>query len=129
MVLCNGTTVTCPTDPRQRRTHGCTGLLARFTGDLYWIACTGIVLPADQALVRQASPDVPPTVFLNDDPDSWEQHTARLVTELKELLQLHRETEDLPGFVEYFNSDGFRDDERAHVLAADEEIRQVVEGV
>jgi hypothetical protein len=127
IVLCDGTTETCPTDPRQNSAHGCTGLLGRFTGDLHWIACTAFAAPADDEMVNKAG-DVPPTVFLNNDPDSWEQHTNRLVTELKEILQLHKDLGDLPGFVTYFKSDSFRDDERERVMDADEEIRLAVKG-
>lgn len=125
IALCDGTTETCPTDPRQNRAHRCTGLLGRFTGDLHWIGCTAFDEPADNEMVNKAG-DVPSSVFLNNDPDNWEQHTIRLVTELKEVLQMYKDVDDLPGFVTYFAS--YRADERERVMDADEEIRRAVNG-
>ncbi|HVK26434.1 MAG TPA: hypothetical protein VM677_34220 [Actinokineospora sp.] len=128
LLLCDGTTDTCPTDPRDNAAHGCTGLLGLYTGELHWLACTGMVDPADQAVADIALGDGPSSVFLNNDPDSWDEHTATLLTSLKDILKLHRELSDEAGFVEYFNGDGFSDEEREHLLDADEDIRQTVTG-
>lgn len=129
IVLCNGTTATCPTDPRQNRAHNCTGLLGRYTGELHWLACTRMMAPEDQAVADVARGDTPPAVFLNNNPDSWAEHTARLVTELKsDLPQWRAEAVGEQGFIDYFNSDELTQEERDHVLAADEEIRKIVTG-
>lgn len=45
IMLCSGSPDTCPTDPRQvaaGAVHGCDGILGRYSGDLYWLACTSL---------------------------------------------------------------------------------------
>ncbi|MFF4369330.1 putative adhesin [Streptomyces sp. NPDC001594] len=69
--MCTGTRETCPTDPRQvaaGATHHCEGILARFHGDLHWLACTTID-HADQAVVDAALGGRPTDVPLGADPD------------------------------------------------------------
>jgi hypothetical protein len=80
MVLCNGTRATCPTDPRQvaqGATHTCTGILATYTGDLFWLACTVVQGTAEQTgladTARGASPE---DVVVGQDPDAAQDYDA-----------------------------------------------------
>ncbi|WP_410574448.1 hypothetical protein [Amycolatopsis sp. cmx-4-61] len=63
--VCNGSPSTCPTDPRQHRLHNCSGILGQFRGDLYWLACPGIV-----GLEHKTNPTY------NDDDDAREPADA-----------------------------------------------------
>lgn len=72
--LCNGTRDTCPTDPRQvaaGATHTCSGILGKYAGDLFWVACT-VVQGGAQATqsVETARGSAPEDVLLGADPDT-----------------------------------------------------------
>ncbi len=69
--MCTGTRATCPTDPRRIAagdTHKCDGILARYTGDLYWLACSSIIR-ADRSVVSAAKGGTSDSVVLGADPD------------------------------------------------------------
>lgn len=71
--LCTGTPRTCPTDPRAVAagdTHECDGILGRFHGDLYWVACS-LFLHADASVTNASTVGVSVTVGLGGDPD-WQ---------------------------------------------------------
>jgi Putative adhesin Stv domain len=141
--LCTGTVGQCPTDPREQRAHTCHGLLARYTGELHWIACTNFRLPRDEEeraivgmtedeateareVIDAARGDTPPSVFLNSDPDSWDQHTSNLLVTAKEYLKVHRELGTPEKFVAYFDGVTFNDEER-DALLTDPEIAEIVD--
>jgi hypothetical protein len=81
--MCTGTRDTCPTDPRQiasGATHNCDGILAKFKGEMHWLACTSITkakdgkaeaLPEDvNQAVAGARGDAPKNAILGQDPDT-----------------------------------------------------------
>jgi hypothetical protein len=139
--LCTGTTDTCPTSPWENRQHACNGILARFTGELHWIACTSFDLPVGDETPAQyhltedqvneaadvldvALQNRPISVYLNADPDSVTEHTANLVANLKPMFLHYQALGRIADFQDLFNSDSFTDDERATVRAADPEIAE-----
>jgi hypothetical protein len=140
--LCTGTVGQCPTDPREQRAHTCHGLLARYTGELHWIACTNFRLPRNeeerdmvgmtedevieaQEVIDTARGDAPPSVYLNSDPDSWDQHTSKLLAQVKELLDVHQKLGTPEEFVAYFDGVTFDDEER-EALLNDPEVAETV---
>jgi hypothetical protein len=142
--LCTGAVGQCPTDPRLGLPHACDGLLARYTGELHWIACTGFVLPETEeeriesgmsaqelagthATLDAARGDAPPSVFLGDDPDDWEQYALRLTAPVKEMLTAYQSLGNVQGFRDYVNGDNFTEEER-EVLRADPDIAAALTG-
>lgn len=72
--LCNGTRQTCPWDPRQvaaGATHTCNGILGKYTGDLFWVACTVVQGGGAEvaAAVKAARGEAPEDVLLGANPD------------------------------------------------------------
>jgi hypothetical protein len=93
-LLCTGAPGDCPRDPREQRAHSCDGILARLTGDLYWIACTSLVLPKPseedggmteeevsgmRAVVDAALGNRPHDAVLGADPDDLMAATLQLL--------------------------------------------------
>jgi hypothetical protein len=78
LLMCTGTRDTCPTDPRQvaeGAVHQCDGILATYTGDLYWLACTKVI-HADKSVVDAARGDAPEEVVIGQDPDQTQDYDA-----------------------------------------------------
>lgn len=126
--LCNGTVDQCPTNPTQNRRHECTGILARFTGEMHWIACTNMVLTEDEEQVLDDTLQGRPwSAFLNSDPDSWDEHVTNLVTGMKRVLTACQSLGKPEDFVDHFVSAEYTDDERKRVVHADTEILGVLE--
>ncbi|MFF0220235.1 hypothetical protein [Streptomyces vinaceus] len=72
--LCTGTPETCgrtPQDIEEGRTHACDGLLGRYNGDLFWVACTAILHTGriDPSVLEAAAAGAPTHVVLGDPPD------------------------------------------------------------
>jgi len=105
-LLCTGTAGQCPTDPREQRAHSCNGILGRFSGDLYWIACTSVVLPRDEEMrelfnmseadvseidkvIAAARGDAPESAVLGADPDSVLAAALRLLDNYDTARQFH----------------------------------------
>ncbi|HXC82859.1 MAG TPA: hypothetical protein VNV62_13505 [Trebonia sp.] len=72
VMLCTGQP-DCPTDPRpeHNRAHRCGGILAQFTGDLFWLACTsfGSLTPDTAAVLLAARGEAPADVHPGVNPD------------------------------------------------------------
>src|SRR6476469_1038086 len=93
-LLCTGAAGQCPRDPRDQQAHSCNGILARLTGDLYWIACTSLALPRPsdeeggmteeevsgmRAVVDAALGNRPHDAVLGADPDDLMAVTIQLL--------------------------------------------------
>ena len=81
--MCTGTRAKCPTDPRQiaaGATHTCDGILARYPGELFWLACTSVTraTPEVQGVVDAARGDAPKNVYMGQDPDKAQDPQAPL---------------------------------------------------
>lgn len=71
----------CPTDPRQVAAgakHCCDGILGKYTGDLFWMACTVVVNagPKEQEAVGGALGSAPVDVVVGQDPDKAQDYDA-----------------------------------------------------
>ena len=95
-LLCTGEVGQCPTDPREQRDHSCAGILARFTGELFWIACTSVMIPTTErgreragmteqdalemeAVIAAALGTGPKDAVLGADPDNLLAATLRML--------------------------------------------------
>ncbi len=70
MLMCTGTPDTCPTDPRHipsGATHTCDGILGTYSGELFWLACTGV--EGDPTAVTAARGTAPEDVVIGQNPD------------------------------------------------------------
>jgi hypothetical protein len=90
--MCTGTRETCPTDPRQvtaGATHKCDGILAKYTGELYWLACTTLYSEseAQKAIVDAARGDSPENVVLGQDPDKEQDMSNPLPPKERKLTR------------------------------------------
>jgi hypothetical protein len=72
--MCTGTRATCPTDPRQvaaGATHKCEGILAKYPGEIFWLACTSLykAKPETKKIAEAALDSGDTRVMLGQDPD------------------------------------------------------------
>jgi hypothetical protein len=71
----------CPTDPRQVAAgakHVCNGILGKYSGEMFWMACTEVVNagPKEQAAVDTARGAAPKQVVVGQNPDDPQDYDA-----------------------------------------------------